>query len=169
MSTCYSNPPFMGQNQEILVNESPNEEQGSSFLTRKGNPSRNLIRESSLPILSSGNGEEDDIEDDESEFKMGRLIRQASLNSSRPSTPLQITKVMTGSSSLPRYPLQKPEPNQEKIRNMKERNRSKNSMKMGKKAPQIPGGWVDKGSSEDMKEQIKFWARAVAFNVNQEC
>ncbi|KAI3765239.1 hypothetical protein L2E82_15269 [Cichorium intybus] len=32
-------------------------------------------------------------------------------------------------------------------------------------APTFPGGWVDKGSSEDMKAQIKFWARAVAFNV----
>ncbi|GAB4849447.1 hypothetical protein Ancab_004241 [Ancistrocladus abbreviatus] len=32
----------------------------------------------------------------------------------------------------------------------------------------IPNG-VDKGSTEDMKAQIKFWARAVASNVRQEC
>ncbi|KVI02179.1 hypothetical protein Ccrd_019521, partial [Cynara cardunculus var. scolymus] len=150
MSTCCSNPSLMGQNQEILAKESSNEEQGASFLMRKGNPGRGLIREASMMNLGSGNGREDDIEDDESEFTMGRLIRQASLDSSR-------------SSSLPRYPLQKPEANQEKMRN-----RSKNSMKMGKKAPTIPAGWVDKGSSEDMKEQIKFWARAVAFNVHQD-
>ncbi|XP_024960639.1 uncharacterized protein LOC112501188 [Cynara cardunculus var. scolymus] len=163
MSTCCSNPSLMGQNQEILAKESSNEEQGASFLMRKGNPGRGLIREASMMNLGSGNGREDDIEDDESEFTMGRLIRQASLDSSRSSPPQRIAKVMTGSSSLPRYPLQKPEANQEKMRN-----RSKNSMKMGKKAPTIPAGWVDKGSSEDMKEQIKFWARAVAFNVHQD-
>lgn len=88
-------------------------------------------------------------------------------------------QVMKGCSSLPRYLSQKPETSQENISNMrksdsmKEMYRSKNSMKMGKNinggAPKIPGGWVDKGSSEDMKAQIKFWARAVAFNVHQEC
>ncbi|CAK9182969.1 unnamed protein product [Ilex paraguariensis] len=31
-------------------------------------------------------------------------------------------------------------------------------------APQVPN-WVGKSSAEDMKEQIKFWARAVASNV----
>lgn len=35
-------------------------------------------------------------------------------------------------------------------------------------APPIPN-WVSKKSSADMKEQIKFWARAVASNVHQEC
>nr|XP_010916028.1 uncharacterized protein LOC105040958 [Elaeis guineensis] len=29
--------------------------------------------------------------------------------------------------------------------------------------------WVDKRSAADMKEQLKFWARAVACNVRQEC
>lgn len=35
-------------------------------------------------------------------------------------------------------------------------------------APPIPN-WAPKGSTEDMKAQIKFWARAVASNVRQEC
>jgi len=35
-------------------------------------------------------------------------------------------------------------------------------------APPIPN-WAPKGSTEDMKAQIKFWARIVASNVRQEC
>ncbi|KAG8364904.1 hypothetical protein BUALT_Bualt18G0047000 [Buddleja alternifolia] len=35
-------------------------------------------------------------------------------------------------------------------------------------APPVPR-WVGKKSREDMKAQIKFWARAVASNVRQEC
>lgn len=35
-------------------------------------------------------------------------------------------------------------------------------------APPIPN-WVGKSSAQDMKAQIKFWARAVASNVHQEC
>lgn len=35
-------------------------------------------------------------------------------------------------------------------------------------APPIPN-WAHKGSAEDMKAQIKFWARAVASNMRQEC
>ncbi|KAK9077885.1 hypothetical protein SSX86_006223 [Deinandra increscens subsp. villosa] len=179
MSRCYSNPPIYDQNQEILIKESSNDEKSSSFSSQKRNPSHGFIRRSSEPTLIIGNNEEDDIEDEESEFKMGRLIRQASLNSSHiMSTPQQTIKVMTGSSSLQRYPSQKLKANQEKIidmrkvESMKERNGSKRSMKIGKSnggAPTIPGGWVDKGSSEDMKAQIKFWARAVAFNLHQEC
>ncbi|KAI3828232.1 hypothetical protein L1987_02329 [Smallanthus sonchifolius] len=181
MSRCYSNPPPLGPNQDILIKESSNyEEKGSSFSSTTRNPSPDFIRKGSVPTLIIENDEEDDIEDEESEFKMGRLIRQASLNSSHMSTPQQTIKVMTGSSSLQRYLSQKPEINQEKVidmrkvESMKERNRSKNSMKIGKNnggvgAPIIPGGWADMGSSEEMKAHIKFWARAVAFNLHQEC
>lgn len=35
-------------------------------------------------------------------------------------------------------------------------------------APPVPK-WGGKRSTEDMKAQIKFWARAVASNVRQEC
>lgn len=35
-------------------------------------------------------------------------------------------------------------------------------------APPVPR-WGGKRSTEDMKAQIKFWARAVASNVRQEC
>lgn len=58
------------------------------------------------------------------------------------------------------------------IRKM-ERNKSKTKKNNGKNknggAPKIPGGFVDRSSSADMKTQIKFWARAVASNVRQEC
>ncbi|KAJ0479377.1 hypothetical protein HanRHA438_Chr13g0579941 [Helianthus annuus] len=172
MSRC------LGENQEILIKDSSNAEKGSSFYSQEQNPSYDFIGRGSVPTLIIGNDEEYDIEDEESEFKMGRLIRQASLNSSHMSTPQQSIKVMTGSSSLHRYLSQKIETNQgkitdmRKVESMKERNRSKHPMKIGKNnggAPTIPRGWVDKGSSEDMKAQIKFWARAVAFNLHQEC
>ncbi|KAI3804827.1 hypothetical protein L1987_26663 [Smallanthus sonchifolius] len=180
MSRSYSNPPPLVQNQEILIDEPSNEPKGSSFPSQKQNSSPDFIQKGSEPTFIIGKDyQEDDVEDEESEFKMGRLIRQASLNSSHMSTPQQTTKVkLTGSSSLPRYLSLKPETNQEKVKNMRKvesmngRNRNKSSKKIGKNsggAPTIPGGWVDTGKSEDMKAQIKFWARAVAFNLHQEC
>nr|GEX43048.1 hypothetical protein [Tanacetum cinerariifolium] len=179
MSRCYSNPSAWGQNHDNLIKESRNEQTGSRFSSQKQNTSRDFIQIPYVSTLEDGNDDEYEIEDEESEFKMGRLIRQASFNSSQMSLPQQTTKVMKGSSSLPRYLSEKPKTAQEKIssmrkvESMKERSsRSKKSMKLGNNysgAPLIPGGWVDKGSSEDMKAQIKFWARAVAFNVHQEC
>ncbi|KAI7755780.1 hypothetical protein M8C21_004025 [Ambrosia artemisiifolia] len=171
MSRCYSNPPPVVQNHDIFIDEPSNEQTGLIL-------SHDFIKNGYAPTLINGKYEEDDIEDEESEFKMGRLIRQASLNSSHMSTPQQSTKVMRGSVSLPRYLSQNQETNQEKFMNMRkvesmnERNGNKRSVKIGKNggAPTIPAeGWVDKGLSEDMKAQIKFWARAVAINLYQEC
>ncbi|XP_076883139.1 uncharacterized protein LOC143531811 [Bidens hawaiensis] len=161
------------QNQETLIDETSNgQKEYSSLLSQTQSSSPDFIQK-------IGKDEVDDIEDDESDFKMGRLIRQASLNSSHMSTPQQTTKIMRGSSCLPRYLTEKAETNREKVMNtrkveiMSKRNRNKSSMKIGKNindgAPTIPGGLADKGSSEDMKAQIKFWARTVAFNLHQEC
>ncbi|PWA92820.1 hypothetical protein CTI12_AA076890 [Artemisia annua] len=179
MSKYYSNPCSWGQNHDNLIKESRNEQKGSRFSLQKQNTGRDFIHRAYVPTSEDRNNDEYEIEDDESEFKMGRLIRQASFNSSQMSSPQQTTKVMKESSSLPRYLSEKPETAQEKISSMRKlesmnerSSRSKKSMKLGKNysgAPLIPGGWVDKGSSEDMKAQIKFWARAVAFNVHQEC
>ncbi|KAK9077474.1 hypothetical protein SSX86_005811 [Deinandra increscens subsp. villosa] len=177
MSRCY--PPLV-QNEEILIKERSNEQKGSSFPPRKQNPSPDFARKEPGPTLVVEKDEEDDIEDEENEFKMGRLIRQASLDSSHKPTPQKTTKVMTGSTSLPRYLSLDPKANQEKIMKMRkvgsmnEIHRNKSSKKIGKNnvnggAPTIPGGWADMGSSEDMKAQIKFWARSVAFNLHQEC
>ncbi|KAJ0475460.1 hypothetical protein HanHA300_Chr13g0465691 [Helianthus annuus] len=87
MSRC------LGENQEILIKDSSNAEKGSSFYSQEQNPSYDFIGRGSVPTLIIGNDEEYDIEDEESEFKMGRLIRQASLNSSHMSTPQQSIKV----------------------------------------------------------------------------
>ncbi|XP_076909339.1 uncharacterized protein LOC143566554 [Bidens hawaiensis] len=161
------------QNQETLIDETSNgQKEYSSFPSQTPSSSTDFIQK-------MGKDEVDDIEDDENEFKMGRLIRQASLNSSHMSTPQQTTKIMRGSSCLPRYLTEEAETNQEKVMNMRKvesmskRNRNKSSIKIGKNindgSPTISGGWADKGSSEDMKAQIKFWARTVAFNLHQEC
>ncbi|KAK9077472.1 hypothetical protein SSX86_005809 [Deinandra increscens subsp. villosa] len=178
MSRCC--PPLV-QNEEILIKERSNERKGSSFPSRKQNPSPDFAQKGPGPTLVMiEKDEEDDIEDEENEFKMGTLIRQASLDSSHKSTPQQTTKVMKGSTSLPRYLSQDPKTNQEKIMklrkvgSMNEIHRNKSSKKIGKNninggTPTIPGGWADMGSSEDMKAQIKFWARSVAFNLHQEC
>lgn len=58
---------------------------------RKSNPGNNLIRAPSLPPCIGKEEEED--EDQESEFTLGRLIRQASLNSSDMLPPKQTSKV----------------------------------------------------------------------------
>ncbi|KAJ0801620.1 hypothetical protein HanPI659440_Chr03g0119271 [Helianthus annuus] len=86
MSTCYSNLPSPVQNHDIMIDEPSNDQK--DLLSSHG-----FIENGSLPTLMSGKYEEDDTEDEESEFKMGRLIRQASLNSSHMSTPQQTTKV----------------------------------------------------------------------------
>lgn len=53
-----------------------------------------LIRAPSLPPPCVGREEEDEEEDQESEFTLGRLIRQASLNSSDILPPRQTSKVL---------------------------------------------------------------------------
>ncbi|KAI3774970.1 hypothetical protein L1987_49536 [Smallanthus sonchifolius] len=145
-----------------------NSKETRSFQMKK--PDKNLTRASSMSSCMVGSDQEDE-EDQESEFTLGRLIRQASMNSSHtPNSPRQTSKAMIESMR------KKHEIDQEKIievrkieriRSQCRKNNGKN--KNGGGAPAIPGGWVDKSSSEDMKAHIKFWARAVASNVRQEC
>ncbi|KAJ0880368.1 hypothetical protein HanRHA438_Chr10g0462321 [Helianthus annuus] len=141
-----------------------NSKETQSFQAKKPNP--HLTRTPSISTSSGGSDHEDE-EDHEIEFTLGRLIRQASMNSSHTSNPpRQTSKAMIENTR------KKPEMDQERffeVRKM-ERNRSQSRKNNGKNgAPAIPGGWVDKSSSEDMKAHIKFWARAVASNVRQEC
>ncbi|KAJ0514464.1 hypothetical protein HanHA300_Chr10g0369791 [Helianthus annuus] len=170
-----------------------NSKETQSFQAKKPNP--HLTRTPSISTSSGGSDHEDE-EDHEIEFTLGRLIRQASMNSSHTSNPprqtskvhihdhlysstkiilnikiymLNLSRVMQAMIENTR---KKPEMDQERfieVRKM-ERNRSQSRKNNGKNgAPAIPGGWVDKSSSEDMKAHIKFWARAVASNVRQEC
>ncbi|KAJ0700854.1 hypothetical protein HanOQP8_Chr10g0372791 [Helianthus annuus] len=170
-----------------------NSKETQSFQAKK--PSPHLTRTPSISTSSGGSDHEDE-EDHEIEFTLGRLIRQASMNSSHTSNPprqtskvhihdhlssstkiilnikiymLNLSRVMQAMIENTR---KKPEMDQERffeVRKM-ERNRSQSRKNNGKNsAPAIPGGWVDKSSSEDMKAHIKFWARAVASNVRQEC
>ncbi|KAJ0884476.1 hypothetical protein HanPSC8_Chr10g0434131 [Helianthus annuus] len=141
-----------------------NSKETQYFQAKKPNP--HLTRTPSISTSSGGSDHEDE-EDHEIEFTLGRLIRQASMNSSHTSNPpRQTSKAMIENTR------KKPEMDQERffeVRKM-ERNRSQSRKNNGKNgAPAIPGGWVDKSSSEDMKAHIKFWARAVASNVRQEC
>lgn len=182
--SCNLMASVVGTNQEDAI-----EPKGSSFSSRKQRPVArptlaktpympNSIETQSFvaktPYMSTSVGEsdqEDQEEDQESEFTLGRLIRQASMNSSHTSNPpRQKPKAMVENLG------KTPELGREKISEMRkmERSRSKNTKNCGKNkngggAPVIPGGWVDKSSSEDMKAHIKFWARAVASNVRQEC
>ncbi|KAI7750394.1 hypothetical protein M8C21_013411 [Ambrosia artemisiifolia] len=135
-----------------------------SFETKKPDPL--LARTSSMSTSVEGSDHEDE-EDQEIEFSLGRLIRQASMNSRTSNPPQQSSKPMLENTR---------KLDQEKISDARkmERNRSQSRKSNGKNkngggAPTIPGGWVDKSSSEDMKAHIKFWARAVASNVRQEC
>lgn len=271
MSRCYSDPcPSSNCNQEMLVEKSnkkipmSSDQSVHSGLTRtpslptsmargefspekerfpgvkKSSSRQKLARAPSLPPCMMAREEDED--DQESEFTMGRLIRQASLSSSDMLPPPQHAKVITQSISIPRqHSRKKAEIQSKNMEGCKDR-RSKNSIqnqeKIKGKSPSdiefeelkgfkdlgltfekedlnhgvvnmIPGsqeksrvdrlgegklrrkqqqpylseswlakspspppripGWVDKSSAEDMKTQIKFWARAVASNVRQEC
>ncbi|XP_076904721.1 uncharacterized protein LOC143560271 [Bidens hawaiensis] len=148
---------------------SPTKTPTQSFHTKKPDP--NLARS---PSMSASIGEinQEDEEDQESEFSLGRLIRQASMNSSHTSNPPRQTSKALAIENTRR----KLEFDQEKIidvrkieRKQRQNRKNNGKNKNGGGAPAIPGGWVDKSSSEDMKAHIKFWARAVASNVRQEC
>ncbi|KAI3716244.1 hypothetical protein L6452_23451 [Arctium lappa] len=136
-----------------------------SLLTKKPIPTSSMT----TSVVVCDHEDEDEEEDQESEFTLGRLIRQASMNSSHTSNPpRQTTKAMTENLQ------KKPELDQKKIGNLRSMERSKSKSRKnngggGGGVAAIPGGWVDKSSSEDMKAHIKFWARAVASNVRQEC
>lgn len=151
----------------------PNSMETHFFLKKNTNPNPSLTRTSSMSTSIDENDQDDEEEeeDQESEFTLGRLIRQASMNYSHTSNPPQQT-----SKVMPENTRKQPVLDQEKSNDMKkmERNKSKNTKnsaknKNGGGAPTIPGGLIDKTSSDDMKAHIKFWARAVASNVRQEC
>ncbi|XP_071742474.1 uncharacterized protein [Rutidosis leptorrhynchoides] len=146
----------------------PNSKETQYFSIKKTNPSPNWTPTSSMST-SIDESDQEDEEDQESEFSLGRLIRQASMNHSHTTNPHRHTpKPMTENVQ------KKPVVDQEKIssdmRKMERNMRSKRTKsKGGSGAPLIPEGLGNKNSSEDMKAHIKFWARAVASNVRQEC
>lgn len=165
---------------------------GTNLITQN-----NLIREQSLPPCF---GKQEEDEDEESDFELGRLITQASLNSSHILPPKRNLKAQ--SSSFPTKTRPRKRTDQLKSNNMDMRDqylsdgtrirrsssdiqtkevkslkktwccvegncRDKTKEKMVKNySPTIPN-WCDdeKRSSQDMKTEIKFWARAVASNV----
>ncbi|KAA8523944.1 hypothetical protein F0562_010367 [Nyssa sinensis] len=189
-------------------------------------PRHNLLRSPSLPPWM---GREETLQDAESDFTMGKLIRQASLNPEDMLPPRHASKGITKGSSITRHrPRRKPELesinmdgsketrsrypinqlitrkslsdleieevqgfrdlgftfNKEDLNTsvvnilpgLQEKNREDSDEEQVKRpylseawlaqssAPPIPN-WVDKRSAEDMKAQIKFWARVVASNV----
>ncbi|KAK3030252.1 hypothetical protein RJ639_033378 [Escallonia herrerae] len=199
-------------------------------------PNKGLVRAPSLPPwIGREEVEEEDDDDHESEFTMGRLIRQASLSSSYMLPPRRTSKGLTQSSSMQRQrPRKKSEletsnmvgykemRQEDQIRQTKMAGKSPNDLELeevqgfrdlgfkfekedlnhgvlnmlpglqeknrvelddknkprrpylseawheNSSAPTVPK-WVEKRSAPDMKSQIKFWARAVASNVRQEC
>ncbi|KAK3036314.1 hypothetical protein RJ639_031286 [Escallonia herrerae] len=199
-------------------------------------PNTGLVRAPSLPPwIGREEVEEDDDDDHESDFTMGRLIRQASLSTSYMLPPRRSSKGLTQSSIMQRpRPRKKSEletTNMVGYKEMKQQDQTRLT-KMAEKSPNdleseeiqgfrdlgftfdkqdltpgvvnmLPGlrektpvelddenkprrpylseawhenssaptvpKWVEKRSALDMKSQIKFWARAVASNVRQEC
>ncbi|KAK6132808.1 hypothetical protein DH2020_033451 [Rehmannia glutinosa] len=191
---------------------------------RKQSSSKNLVRAPSLPTSL----ETEEFQDEEIEFSMGKLIRQASMKNSDTLPPrIHATKSMSPNSSTSRHRSRK-KPELESIKmegledikpqrpinqlktqkslidldsdelqgfkdlgfdldkknlspnviNIIPEDEEKNSRKpylseawgpRSSSAPPVPK-WGGKKSTEDvMKAQIKFWARAVASNVRQEC
>uniref|UniRef100_M1AXC4 Uncharacterized protein n=2 Tax=Solanum tuberosum TaxID=4113 RepID=M1AXC4_SOLTU len=156
----------------------------------------NLQRAPSLPVFAKVEG----IHDEENEFSMGKLIRQASLNNARVLPPKHTSKGLTRSpsiSSITKHHLRRKQGQESKTRNSSNglevedlqgfknldlNNEKKNSISkfantstpgLIEKNKKKPDGLSDLDkirrqpySPEDhMKEQIKYWARAVASNV----
>ncbi|KAK6157371.1 hypothetical protein DH2020_011619 [Rehmannia glutinosa] len=106
-----------------------------------------------MPITSM---EVEESQDEEVEFSMGKLIRQASL-SNLDALPPRTHVGMTATSRLSRHgSIRKDElsqlEGQQKIRPQRLMSKLK----------------TQKRSTDEIKAQIKFWARAVASNVRQE-
>ncbi|MCD7468095.1 hypothetical protein HAX54_005893 [Datura stramonium] len=148
----------------------------------------NLQRAPSLPVFAK----REENYDEENEFSMGKLIRQASLNHAKVLPPKHTAKGLTRSpsmSSTTKHHLRRKQDQESKTRNSSNglevedlqgfknldlNNDNKDSIpKLDKKNKKKPVGLseLDKirrppYSPEDhMKEQIKYWARAVASNV----
>ncbi|KAL3333326.1 hypothetical protein AABB24_033417 [Solanum stoloniferum] len=156
----------------------------------------NLQRAPSLPVFAKV----EEIHDEENEFSMGKLIRQASLNNARVLPPKHTSKGLTRSpsiSSITKNQLRRKQGQKSKTRNSSNglevedlqgfknldlNNEKKDSISkfantstpgLIEKNKKKPDGLSDLDkirrqpySPEDhMKEQIKYWARAVASNV----
>lgn len=201
-----------------LPEESTYQKKGGSYPVRRGSKSRlekssnNLFRAPSLPT-SLGREE---TQDEESDFSMSKLIRQASLKQSDMLPPRRVPKGLTQSSSTPRQrPRRKPDsegcktesPEGVMVRRQQPFNHTTLSRSSSDPIQELQGfedlsikfddkdlgpslnegklrkshasdlAWqpensaspMGKRSAEDVKAQIRFWARAVASNVRQEC
>ncbi|KAG6424391.1 hypothetical protein SASPL_114809 [Salvia splendens] len=117
-----------------------------------------LARAPSLPTSL----ESRDDDDDEVEFSMGKLIRQASLNTRLPPPPSQIAS-NKASASLNCLEVEEVQQGLKDLGSIE-----KEFDVVERRAPPVPR-WGGKRAPDEMKAQIKFWARAVASNVRQEC
>ncbi|KAG6421354.1 hypothetical protein SASPL_117905 [Salvia splendens] len=118
---------------------------------------RGLARAPSLPTsLESRDNEEEEVE-----FSMGKLIRQASLNTRFP-PPSQIPS----NKASPSLNCLEIEEVQQGFKDLGLIEKEFNVV--DRRAPPVPR-WGGKRAPDEMKAQIKFWARAVASNVRQEC
>nr|GMC74696.1 uncharacterized protein LOC109187574 [Ipomoea batatas] len=145
---------------------------------------------SSLPSFAEKEEFEED-DDEESEFCMGKLIRQASLNHARVQPPLPSVKGLRRSCSISIVPKQrnskitgcdyeeiKQEGLNKRLMSLKLQERDEENVVRRRNCSEL--AWIakscgtpptpfQKSSGQDRKAQIKFWARAVASNVRQEC
>ncbi|PIN15725.1 hypothetical protein CDL12_11621 [Handroanthus impetiginosus] len=220
-----------GQNNLIRAPSLPpclekKDQKTSDSARRKSNrKSKNLLRAPSLPA----NLEAEEFQDEEMEFSMGKLIRQASLsNSDTIPARTPAAKDVSASSNLSRdrsrmrlelesLKLEKIKP--QNLRNrlkpqkslndleleelqgfkdlgfdfdkkdlnpnvislipgLQEKNKMEEDEEKNRRRPYLSEAWSSappvprwgvKRSTDDIKAQIKFWARAVASNVRQEC
>ncbi|XP_074367533.1 uncharacterized protein LOC141707977 isoform X2 [Apium graveolens] len=184
-------PSYMEPEVDIFhpVEEKKHDSGGSNWITPN-----NLIREQSLP--SCFKGQEED-EDEETDFMLGRLIRRATLNSSSHVLPPRHNSKTQNSGFPAKYPPRKRTDQSKmdsrdqhlsdgaKIRRSSSDIQTK-QVKSFKTLSSVQGNCRDKSkekmtenhfptipnlcdnekrSSQDMKAEIKFWARAVASNV----
>ncbi|KAL8510166.1 hypothetical protein ACS0TY_017109 [Phlomoides rotata] len=172
----------------LTEDQTPSRSKGSHLQRSKSSirtSSNALVRAPSLPTTLEN-------QDEEIEFSMGKLIRQASLTHTLPPRKNTHKGVITNSTLSRKKHEQESikspiktqrslkELESEELQGFKEKELSPNVARVEDNrtarpylseawsAPPVPR-WGVKRSTEDMKAQIKFWARAVASNVRQEC
>ncbi|KAK6134621.1 hypothetical protein DH2020_031631 [Rehmannia glutinosa] len=183
--------PSMPPRTERKDQNRPRAKKGSDLGRRLTNNTKtasmmNLVDAPSMPITSM---EVEESQDEEVEFSMGKLIRQASLSNLDALPPrTHVAKGVTTSSRLSRHgSIRKDElsqlEGQQKIRPQRLMSKLKTQKSLNDLQSRELQGFKDLGfysdkkdsnppipnkSTDEIKAQIKFWARAVASNVRQE-
>ncbi|GER43066.1 hypothetical protein STAS_19897 [Striga asiatica] len=176
------------------IEKLPDDESWPSNLIRAPSLSPRTQTEDQNPGNTKVDQKNEEIQDEESDFSMGKLIRQASLTNSESFPPRRHVKKLAPNSSISRHgSIMKTDLSKlggpsgkiiraQRVMNQLKTQKSMNDLELYNELqgfkdlsldPESSNGQTSaspngKKSAEDIKAQIKFWARAVASNARQE-